>query len=82
MILKPGYSWVSEDAEAAPDGAAKGMLSLDWTLDFEGYGGKGSMGRWRLKVRNEVEMGWEDTDMGIDEGEGYEPGWEGERYVE
>ena len=51
VILKAGYSWVSEDAEDSPGGAAKGSLPLEWTLDFDGFGGKGSMGRCQLKVR-------------------------------
>jgi YEATS family len=50
IILKAGYSWVSEDAERAPDGAEKGMLPLNWTLDFTGGG---SQGKCRLKVRSE-----------------------------
>ncbi|KAG9638566.1 hypothetical protein KCU95_g6071, partial [Aureobasidium melanogenum] len=55
VILKRGWSWVSEDAIEVPfrgDGA-KGKLPLDWTLDFDGFEGKGSMGRCRLKVRKE-----------------------------
>lgn len=55
VILKAGYSWVSEDAQDTPDGAAKGMLPLEWTLDFDGFGGKGSMGRCRLKVKDDRE---------------------------
>ncbi|GAB7323123.1 hypothetical protein MBLNU13_g05629t1 [Cladosporium sp. NU13] len=51
VVLKAGYTWVSEDAEDLPDGAAKGSLPLEWTLDFDGFGGKGSMGRCQLKVR-------------------------------
>merc|ERR1711881_767215 len=58
VILKAGYSWVSNEAEDSPDGASKGMLSLEWTLDFNGFGGKGSMGRCRLKVKNDRD--WED----------------------
>lgn len=57
VILKPGYTWVSDDARDSPDGAKGGMLPLKWMLDFEGFGGKGSMGRCRLKVRND--RGWE-----------------------
>lgn len=53
VILKAGYSWVSSDAQDSPDGASKGMLPLEWTLDFDGFGGKGSMGRCRLKVKND-----------------------------
>lgn len=59
MILKAGFSWVSDDAEDSPDGAPKGMLRLEWTLDFSGFGGKGSMGRCRLKVKNDRD--WEDV---------------------
>lgn len=57
IMLKAGYSWMSEDAEDSPDGAEKNMLSLDWLLDFARYGGKGSMGRLKLKVRNQ--RAWE-----------------------
>lgn len=53
VILKAGYSWVSGDAQDSPDGAPKGMLPLEWTLDFDGFGGKGSMKRCRLKVKND-----------------------------
>lgn len=63
VILKPGYSWVSDDAQDSPDGAVKGTLPLKWTLDFDGFGGKGSMGRCRLKVRNDRE--WEG--VGVEE---------------
>lgn len=41
VILKAGYQWVSEDAQDTPDGATNGMLPLEWTLDFNGFGGKG-----------------------------------------
>lgn len=41
VILKAGYQWVSDDAQDTPDGAPKGMLPLEWTLDFAGFGGKG-----------------------------------------
>lgn len=59
IILKAGYSWVSEDAQDSPDGVPKGMLPLEWRLDFDGFGGKGSMGRCRLKVKNDRE--WQDV---------------------
>ncbi|KAH8199024.1 hypothetical protein TruAng_006810 [Truncatella angustata] len=57
VVLKAGYSWVSDDAQDSPDGAAKGVLPLEWMLDFDGFDGKGSMGRCRLKVKND--RGWE-----------------------
>ena len=61
VILKAGYSWVSEDAERAPDGAEKGMLPLNWTLDFDGMG---RQGRCRLKVMSES---WVDESEGEEE---------------
>ncbi|KAK6857114.1 hypothetical protein PG995_007301 [Apiospora arundinis] len=60
VILKAGYSWVSEDAQDTPDGATKGMLPLEWELDFDGFGGKGSMGRCRLKVKHDRD--WDDEE--------------------
>ncbi|EME46747.1 hypothetical protein DOTSEDRAFT_70667 [Dothistroma septosporum NZE10] len=51
VILKAGYSWVSGDALNSPDGALKGMLPLEWTLDFSGFCGRGSMGRLKLKIK-------------------------------
>ena len=59
VILKAGYTWVSSEAENSPDGAPKGMLPLEWNLDFSGFGGKGSMGSCRLKVKNDRE--WHDV---------------------
>ncbi|KAK8074175.1 hypothetical protein PG994_005074 [Apiospora phragmitis] len=53
VILKDGYSWVSEDARESPDGAVKGMLRMEWMLDFDGFGGRGSMGRYQLKVKHD-----------------------------
>ena len=50
VILKLGYTWVSEDAVASPDGYEKNMLPIDWTLDFHGGG---SQGRLWMKVRKE-----------------------------
>ena len=41
VILKVGYTWVSEDAVASPDGHEKNMLPIDWTLDFDGGGSQG-----------------------------------------
>lgn len=60
VMLKAGYSWMSEDAEDSPDGAEKGMLALEWLLDFSRFGGKGSMGRLKLKVKNQ--RAWEDEE--------------------
>ncbi|KAI0123456.1 hypothetical protein BJ170DRAFT_109075 [Xylariales sp. AK1849] len=59
VILKAGYSWVSDDARDSPDGAAKGLLSLEWMLDFNGFDGRGSMGRCRLKVKHDRD--WDDA---------------------
>ncbi|KAH7027475.1 uncharacterized protein B0I36DRAFT_327166 [Microdochium trichocladiopsis] len=53
VVLKAGYEWVSDDARDTVDGARRGVLPLEWMLDFEGFGGKGSMARCRLKVRRE-----------------------------
>ncbi|KAE9967544.1 hypothetical protein BLS_006318 [Venturia inaequalis] len=50
VILKVGYSWVSSEAEDAGDGGKKGLLPLQWLLDFDG---QGSQGRYRLKVKKE-----------------------------
>ena len=50
VILKVGYTWVSEDAVASPDGHEKNMLPIDWTLDFNGGG---SQGRLRMRVKKE-----------------------------
>ena len=58
-MLKPGYSWVSEDAQDSPDGAEKGMLGLEWMLDFSRFEGRGSMGRLKLKVKNQRD--WHDV---------------------
>jgi hypothetical protein len=52
IILKAGYSWMTSEAEDAPDGGRKGKLPLEWTLDFDG---RGSQGRCRLKVKKERE---------------------------
>jgi hypothetical protein len=52
IILQPGWSWLSSEAEDAPDGGRKGKLPLEWTLDFNG---RGSQGRLRLKVKKEKE---------------------------
>jgi hypothetical protein len=52
IILKAGYSWMSSEAEDAPDGGKKGKLPMEWTLDFNG---RGSQGRCRLKIKREKE---------------------------
>lgn len=67
IILKAGYNWVSEDAVNSPDGAEKGMLALTWTLDFTSFGGRGSMGRLRLKVKNQRD--WQDVSDEAEEDE-------------
>ncbi|KXJ91492.1 hypothetical protein Micbo1qcDRAFT_163232 [Microdochium bolleyi] len=53
VVLKAGYEWVSDEAVDSPDGARKGVLPMEWMLDFEGSGGRGSMARCRLKVKRE-----------------------------
>lgn len=53
VVLKEGYTWISEDAENSPSGRPNGMLQLKWNLDFDGFDGRGSMGRCRLKVRDD-----------------------------
>ncbi|EME80069.1 uncharacterized protein MYCFIDRAFT_77853 [Pseudocercospora fijiensis CIRAD86] len=58
VILKAGYTWLSEEAEVTPDGVPKGMLPPVWKLDFLGFEGKESMGSARLKVKNDRE--WQD----------------------
>ena len=65
VVLKAGYSWVSEQAQVAPDGAPKGALPLEWMLDFEGFEGRGSMARLRLKVRNDRD--WQAVGSGREE---------------
>jgi len=52
IILKAGYSWVSAEAEDAPDGGEQGMLPLEWTLNFDG---DGAQARCRVKVRKQKE---------------------------
>jgi hypothetical protein len=52
VVLKAGYHWLSSDAEDSSDGAEKGLLPLEWLLDFHG---QGSQKRCRLKVRREKE---------------------------
>ncbi|TKA74242.1 hypothetical protein B0A55_05695 [Friedmanniomyces simplex] len=59
VILRAGYSWVSSDAEPSLEGVQNGMLRLEWGLDFARFGGKGAMGRCRLKVRSDRE--WVET---------------------
>ncbi|KAK8037405.1 hypothetical protein PG991_000751 [Apiospora marii] len=53
VVLRPNYTWVSEEALDSPDGAARGTMVLEWMLDFEGFGGRGSMGRYKLKFRDD-----------------------------
>ena len=53
VVLRPDYSWVSEDAGHAPDGAPRGTMVLEWRLDFDGFGGRGSMGRYQFNVMND-----------------------------
>ena len=65
VVLKAGYSWVSEQARDAPDGAPRGALPLEWMLDFEGFEGRGSMSRLRLKVRNDRD--WQAVGYGREE---------------
>lgn len=72
VILKAGYSWVSSDAVDSPDGAEKGMLRLEWALDFGSFGGAGAMGRCRLKVRSARGREWEESS---EEGERDEAEW-------
>ena len=59
VMLKAGYSWGREEAGGRSDGAEEGMLGLEWMLDFDRFGGRGSMGRLRLKVKNQ--RAWEDV---------------------
>lgn len=53
--LKEGWVWEHEDAMTVQfrQGRGEASLPLDWDLDFERFEGRGSMGRWRLKVRRE-----------------------------
>jgi len=52
VILKAGYSWMSGEAEDAPDGGENGMLPLQWTLDFSG---RGAQGRCKVKIKRQKE---------------------------
>lgn len=57
VVLERGYAWLSGEARSASEHRStnpKAMLPLEWTLDFDGFGGRGSMGRCRLKVKKEV----------------------------
>ncbi|KAK0612745.1 hypothetical protein DIS24_g11959, partial [Lasiodiplodia hormozganensis] len=67
IILKAGYTWISEDAQPTPDGVEKGMLPLEWMLSFDG---DGSMGRCRLKYKHEISA--EDSDSSYDDDSEYE----------
>lgn len=51
VILKPGFAWVSTNAEKGLDGAPDSLLRLWWTVDFESYKGRGSQGKCRVKVK-------------------------------
>ena len=75
VILKAGYSWVSSDAEDSPDGAEKGMLRLEWTLDFGSFEGTGAMGRCRLKVKSARGREGEEWERASEEGERDEAEW-------
>ncbi|KAF9639442.1 putative yeats family protein [Lasiodiplodia theobromae] len=67
IILKAGYTWISEDAQPTPDGVEKGMLPLEWMLSFDG---NGSMGRCRLKYKHEISV--EGSDSSYDDDSEYE----------
>lgn len=51
VVLKPGYAWISSEAEDGPDGAVSASLRLNWMLDFASFEGRGAMGRCRVKFR-------------------------------
>ncbi|KAK8103047.1 hypothetical protein PG984_016193 [Apiospora sp. TS-2023a] len=53
VILRPDFLWLSGDVADAPDGAFRGALGLEWELDFDRFGGRGSMNRIALKVKND-----------------------------
>ncbi|KAK7973286.1 hypothetical protein PG988_007420 [Apiospora saccharicola] len=53
VVLKSDYSWVTDQARDAPDGVPNGTIDLEWLLDFDSFGGRGSMGRYRIKFRND-----------------------------
>lgn len=73
VILKRGYTWLSGDAEPGPDGREKGMLHLEWTLDFQG---SGSFGRIKARVQkdNDVWDEWSEDEDDADEDEEDEDG--------
>lgn len=75
VILKAGYSWVSSDAHDGPDGAEKGMLGLEWGLDFDSFGATGAMGRCKQKVRSGRGRQGEEWEVESDEGERDEAEW-------
>ncbi|KAG7096417.1 hypothetical protein E1B28_003856 [Marasmius oreades] len=50
VVLKSGYSWVSEDAWNSPNGEVKSILPLEWELDFSG----GSQTTYALEVKNKT----------------------------
>ncbi|KAK8070543.1 hypothetical protein PG997_010746 [Apiospora hydei] len=51
VVLKAGYIWDSEHAEDTTGGGYKRAVIAQWDMDFGSYGGKGSMGLWRLKFK-------------------------------
>lgn len=75
VILKAGYSWVSSDAEDTQDGAEKGLLRLEWMLDFGSFSGTGAMGRCRLKVKSARGREGEEWEAQSEEGERDEAEW-------
>ncbi|KAK8099056.1 uncharacterized protein PG998_012297 [Apiospora kogelbergensis] len=55
LLLKDEYSWISGDEENSR------VLTLDWTLNFERFDGRGSMRRYRGsldKTRYRTTMKW------------------------
>lgn len=75
VMLKAGYSWLSSDAEDSPDGAEKGMLRLEWMLDFSSFGSTGAMGRCRLKVKSARGREGDEWERASEEGERDEAEW-------
>ena len=52
VVLQTGFAWVvsDDDVEDGPDGATRAALKMEWTLDFASFGGRGAMGRCRVRV--------------------------------